>query len=192
MRTIRYILFMMLIFFLAVSCQKDEDIKGNETALNKADSAKILNAATTQPSNILAVTGTLKITIKDSTYTFDAATDSIAIVNVYLENQKYFGITAINKAHTISFGVSSLGYAAANITKDIAGSQLLFNINNKSNVQYTLSQSTAIPGPGKINLAQYSQDSVLAKGTFTTYLAKDVKLNSPFYKVEGSFSLKMK
>jgi hypothetical protein len=42
---------------------------------------------------------------------------------------------------------------------------------------------------GTISLAAYKQDSVLAKGAFKTYLSKDGKTTSPFYKAEGTFSL---
>jgi hypothetical protein len=190
MMRIRYIFF--ILFFLAamVSCQKDEDLK-EITQPVKEDGTNSLSAIAT-PGNVLAVAGTLKITIQDSTYTFDAAKDSIAFVNVYLDDKKYFGITAINKAHTMSFGISSSGYAANNITGAIAGSQFLFSTGNKSNIQYTLSQNAVSLDSGKVSLTQYSRDSVLAKGTFTTYLAKDVKLNSPAYKVVGSFDLKKK
>jgi hypothetical protein len=185
---IRYLLFILVIAVIAASCTKDEEAM----PLKKVDSVKLVTTSTPINSNTLAVRGTLKITVKDSTYTFDAATDSIAVVNIYLDDQKYYGITAINKAHTMSFGISSPGYATANSTQAIAGGQFLFNAGKNQNVEYTLSQNTAIPEPGKLVLTQYSRDSTLAKGTFTTYLSKDAKTTSPFYKVEGSFELKVK
>src|SRR5476651_2112351 len=188
MGKLRHISFLMFLMVVFASCQKDEDMKEVSLPSLKADSARSLSSTST-PGNSLALSGTLKITIQDSTYTFDAAKDSIAFVNVYLDEKKYFGITAINKAHTMSFGISSPGYAAANLSGTVAGSQFLINPVNKANVQYTLSQNAGIAGPGKITLVQYSRDSVLAKGTFTTYLTKDVKPNSPLYKAEGSFEL---
>jgi uncharacterized protein YdeI (BOF family) len=185
---IRYLLF-FLIAIAAFSCTKEEDVKA--ITAKKADSMAIASNLNLTRPNTLAVSGTLTVTVKDSTYTFDAKDDSIAVVNIYLDNQKYFGITAVNKAHTMSFGISSPGYAADNTTKNIAGGQFLLSSKELSN-EYTLSQNTDVPEPGKIILTQYSRDSVLAKGTFVTYLGPDVKTTSPFYKVEGSFSLKIK
>ncbi len=40
------------------------------------------------------------------------------------------------------------------------------------------------------NINQGSNE--LAKGTFYTFLAKDDKANSPYYKVEGTFDLQLK
>ncbi|MDB5087765.1 MAG: hypothetical protein JWR09_1759, partial [Mucilaginibacter sp.] len=45
---------------------------------------------------------------------------------------------------------------------------------------------------GNIYVDKYNQDSVLAKGTFHTFLATDDKANAPVYKVEGTFNLKLK
>jgi len=191
MNRLRQLFFIVFLLGVFTSCQKDEDMKEVSQSTLKADSARSM-AAISAPGNSLAVKGTLKITIQDSTYIFDVAKDSIAFVNVYLEDKKYFGITAINKAHTMSFGISSPGYAAANLTGTVAGSQFLLNATSKTNVQYTLSQHIDAINPGKVNLTQYAQDSVLAKGTFTTYLSKDAKPNSPFYKAEGSFELRRK
>jgi len=191
MGNLRY--FFIILFALAVfsSCQKDESVKEVTQSLSKADSIRALSANST-PGNTLAVKGTLKITIEDSTYTFDAAKDSIAFVNVYLDDKQYFGLTAINKAHTMSFGVSGPGKATANLTSTVAGSQFLLNIDNTTTVQYTLGQAPGLENPSHFNIAQYLQDSVLVKGTFTTYLTKDAKPNSTFYKAEGSFELKNK
>jgi len=185
---LRYIL-ILLVLVMAMSCTKDEDVKG--VTASKTDSISVLNASA-PPGNILAVAGTLKITVKDSTCIFDAKDDSIAVVNLFLENKKYFGITAINKAHTMSFGISAPGYATNRLADTVAGSQLLFNSTANPNIEYTLSRNGGIPGPGTLVFTQYKQDSVLAKGTFFTYLSKDVNAKSVFYKVEGSFSLKMK
>jgi len=191
MGSLRHLFLILVVLAVFTSCQKDEAIKDVSPSALKADSVNSLSAVS-KAGNVLAVSGTLKITIKDSTYTFDAAKDSIAFVNVYLDDKKYFGITAINKAHTMSFGISSAGYAAANLTGDIAGSQLLFNNAGKANVQYTLSQHVDLTNPGKLNLVQYQRDSLLARGTFTTYLATGANPNSAFYKAVGSFELKRK
>jgi hypothetical protein len=190
MNRLRHVFLIVMLLMAFTACQKDEDMKEVSQSL-KIDSAKSASLIPT-PGTSLALAGTLKINIGDSTYTFDAAKDSIAFVNVYMDSKKYFGITAINKLHTMSFGISSPGYAAANTTGPIAGSQFLFNTTaNKANIQYTLSQNAGLD-PGKINLTKYSQDSVLAKGTFVTYLTKDTKPNSTFIKAEGSFELKRK
>ncbi|MDF2435069.1 MAG: hypothetical protein JWP44_4700 [Mucilaginibacter sp.] len=191
MARLRYIFFIMFLTVIFISCQKDAEIKEFTPLSLKADSVNAL-AAISAPGDVLAVTGTLKITIQDSTYTFDAAKDSIAFVNLYLDSKKYFGITAINKAHTMSFGISSSGYPGNNITSTVAGSQFLFSRVNNPSIQYTLSQFAGMEDPGKIMLTQYSRDSVLAKGTFIAYLAKDTKANSVFYKAEGSFDLRSK
>ena len=189
MGKLRHILFVLILLAVFSSCQKEEQLKEVSQSSLKADSAASM-AAFSPTGNSLAIKGTLKITVQDSTYIFDAAKDSIAFVNVYLDNKKYFGITAINKAHTMSFGISSQGAAAANQTGPVAGSQFL--LNGKTNLQYTLSQNAGMQDPGKISIAQYSRDSVLVKGTFTTYFAKDAQPNSSFYKAEGSFELKKK
>jgi hypothetical protein len=188
---LRYLFFILMLSVLAVSCTKDEDIKNSPMSLLKADSAKVLTA-TTSPANTLAVGGSLKIVLRDSAYTFDASTDSIAVVNLYLDSKKYFGITAINKEHTMSFGISAPGYAKAAVTDSIAGSQFLLNAAKSPNLEYTLSRNNNIPEQGKLIITEYSQDSVLAKGSFYTYLSKDIKSTSPFYKVTGTFSLKLK
>ena len=88
-----------------------------------SDSTKA-SSFVTSPGNFLAISGTLKIKINDSAYTFDAATDSIAFVNVRVDgSNQYFGITAINKEHNMSFGISSEGFVFSNINRSIAGSQ---------------------------------------------------------------------
>src|SRR5580658_897380 len=91
------LLILLAISLLAVTsaCQKDP-------AVNEPDASKTNIAADSSifssPGNFLAASGTLKIKYNDSTYTFDAARDSIAFINVRVdENTHYFGITAINK-----------------------------------------------------------------------------------------------
>jgi len=186
---IRYLIF-FVIAIIALSCTKDEEVKA--ITAKKLDSVAASSNLSAAHPNTLAVSGTLTVTVKDSTYIFNARNDSIAVVNIYLDGEKYFGITAINKAHTMSFGISSPGYATDSTTKVIAGGQFLFSNKNAQNIEYTLSQNAEVPEPGKLVLTQYGRDSTLAKGTFSTYLGQDVKATSPFYKVEGAFNLKIK
>lgn len=185
----------MILLVMISSCQKDPALKDpntEKTSLN-ADSASV-STIIAAPGNYLAFTGTLTIKIEDSTYTFDASRDSIAFVNVHVDdNNRYFGITAINKEHTMSFGISSAGFINSNINSGIAGSQLLLNRDqNNPSLQYSLSKFAGQKDFGNINVVQYNQGNELAKGTFFTFLAKDDKANSPFYKVEGSFDLQLK
>lgn len=187
--------FILLLLVGFSSCQKDSDVKDPEVAKTSlaADSATNQNILA-NPGNYLAAEGSLSITVNDSTYTFDAAEDSIAFVNEHQEGDKrYFGITAINKAHTMSFGISSAGFVYSNIKSPIAGSQLLLMPDDKATVlQYTLSRFAGKDDFGEIKVERYNQGNVLAKGTFVTYLATDDKANSPFYKVQGSFDLQLK
>jgi len=191
-------LFIALIFALLEalsSCRKDSAINGmdSEKASSKTDSA-ILSSVVSSPGNFLASSGTLKVKINDSIFTFDATRDSIAFINVHLNGtEKYYGITAINKEHTMSFGISSSGYVGSNTSNSIAGSQFLLAPDEHTPVQeYSLSKYTGEKDFGNLNIAQYNQGKQLAKGTFVTFLAKDNKANSPFYRVEGSFDLQVK
>jgi hypothetical protein len=183
----------MLISALFISCQKDENVKNLKTATSlQADSSIQLNSVST-PGNYLASKGTLKIKIQDSTYTFDAEQDSIAFVNINISGEEYYGVTAINKAHTVSFGISSSAVPIAEMTSFVSGCQFLLRAPGKKNLEYTLTRNAPRPLDfGTIAIEQYNQDTILAKGTFHTYLAKDTKLNSPFYIAEGSFDLKVK
>ena len=170
---------------MIVSCQKDETAKADP--LTKADST--LNA----PDNYLATGGTLIITIMDSTYRFDAGKDSIAFVNVHSGDSSYFGITAINKAHTMSFGISSAGHALSSINTVVAGSQFLLKPqNDKPALQFALTDHAIANDFGRIYMTTYKQDSLLAKGTFYTYLVKGDVLKSPAAKVKGVFNLMLK
>jgi hypothetical protein len=188
-----YFIFIWCVFLLAVStsCQKDPAVKETVNTTLTTDSTKIAFNAS---GNYLAAAGTLKIKIKDSTYTFDASRDSIAFINVHYDTEtRYFGITAINKEHTMSFGISSAGFANNNINSDIAGSQFLLSQGSDGQTQqYSLSQYSGQKDFGNINIVKYNQSGVLAKGTFFTFLAKDDDANSPFYRVEGSFELYLK
>jgi hypothetical protein len=189
-----FISFTLLLSVMISSCQKDESVKDMDTVKKTAatDSASSLGTLNT-PGNFLAGKGTLTIKIEDSTYTFDAARDSIAFINVHNGDNKYFGVTAINKAHTMSFGISSIGLASANVTSKVAGSQFLFSADDKKPLlQYTLTQYAGRDDSGKVSIEKYNTENVIAKGTFFTFLAKDDKANSPFYRVEGSFELQLK
>jgi hypothetical protein len=185
----------MILLVAISSCQKDPDLKDSnmEKANLNADSANV-STMVTSPGNYLATAGILTVKFKDSTYVFDASRDSIAFVNVQTDDtDRYFGITAINKEHTLSFGVSSAGFVNSNTIRTVAGSQLLLKPDeNKSGLQYSLSRYTDRKDFGTINIVQYNQGNELAKGTFSTFLAKDDKANTPFYKVEGSFDLRLK
>ena len=190
-----YFLFTIAVFVLAAvsSCQKDPAVNspGPSTTSINADSSVV-----SSPGNFLAVTGTLKVKFNDSVYTFDAARDSIAFINVNGDDEsRYFGITAINKEHSVSFGISSAGFAFGNINRSIAGSQLLLSSDTKKPaLQLSLSRNHSTPNIdlGNLNLIQYKADNELAKGTFYTFMATDDKPNSPYYRVEGSFDLQLK
>jgi hypothetical protein len=192
--TNQLIFFFMILLVVISSCQKDPALKDTnlEKTSLKADSVNI--GTITSPGNYLAASGKLTIKVKDSTYTFDASQDSIAFVNVHSDDStRYFGITAINKEHTMSFGISSAGFVNDSISNSIAGSQFLLNKGeNKPGLQYSLSRYAGQKNFGNINIIQYNQGNELVKGTFFTFLAKDDKANSPFYKVEGSFDLQLK
>jgi len=184
---------LLVCFLLAVfsACQKeDEKPAGLLKGGLKSDS---LTAAINinDPGTFLATKGILKITVEDSTYIFDAAIDSVAFVNVALDSSKYFGITAINKAHTISFGISSAGTAKADTASAIAGGQLLLHHDEADPVQYTLSRYINTHDVGKLNLIKFQQDSTLTKGTFYTILSRQGK-NQAYYKTTGTFDLLLK
>jgi uncharacterized protein YdeI (BOF family) len=184
MRFLRFILIALLFSVAIISCQKDQSVDLTvEKVAVKADTSNT-------SGNFLAVSGLLNVTMGDSTYTFDAAKDSIAFINVNIDSNKYFGITAINKQHTMSFGISSPGVAAPNLTNTIAGSQLLFNTGKKS-TEYTLSETADESESNQISLAKYMQDSVLTKGTFTTVMMNKDGKQAPST-VKGSFNLLIK
>ena len=187
MRVLYHSFCLLLLSAVMVSCQKEQSVK--DAQLNQINPN--LLAKISMPGNYLASSGILKITIKDSTYVFDAQKDSIAYVNLYLDNKTYFGITAINKEHTLSFGISSPGFAQTNQNKDVAGSQLILSKGNRPNIQYSLTQALNMQRLSTINFSNYAQDTTMAKGTFTTYLASGIKSDSSFYQVKGEFDLKL-
>ncbi|MBS1528839.1 MAG: hypothetical protein JSU01_00915 [Bacteroidetes bacterium] len=188
-----YMRLAVLVLLLAVfitSCQKDENVTAAKTDTQlKVDSAEKQN---TVPGNYLAATGILKIKFKDSTYTFDASQDSIAFVNISIDGKEYYGITAINKAHSVSFGISTLGAPIAEMPGSVAGCQFLLNSGGKTNTTFTLTRNVLSDDYGTFSLEKYNQDTILAKGTFHTYLATDAKKNPAFTLVDGSFELKVK
>jgi uncharacterized protein YdeI (BOF family) len=187
-----YCLFAIAVFFMAAvsSCQKDSAVASPDPS---ATTVSADSSVMSSPGNYLAVSGTLKVKFNDSTYTFDAATDSIAFINVSTDNNRYFGITAINKDHSISFGISSAGFPYSNINRAIAGSQLLLNTGAKTPaLQLSLSRYSEPKSLGNINLVQYNAEKELAKGTFYTFMSKDDKATSPYYRVEGTFDLQLK
>lgn len=181
-----YLIALVVLAGYLSSCQKDQAVpdKTADNSIEAVDSAK------GSPANFLAVKGKLTVTLPDTAYTFDASVDSIAFINLTLKGQQYYGLTAINKAHTMSFGISSFGTAAKGVAGTVAGSQLLLSSPGKTNVEYTLNQNTLPKDLGLISIDRYAQDSTIAKGTFKTFLSKENKPNSTFYKVEGSFELK--
>ncbi|HVW98160.1 MAG TPA: hypothetical protein VHA56_19470 [Mucilaginibacter sp.] len=190
-----YLLYFFSLAFMGTlaSCQKDSDATENATlkASHSADSAAAVSSA-----NILASGGTLSITINDSTYTFDASRDSIAFINVHDDNEdnsRYYGITAINKEHNMSFGISSSGYVHSDKNGDIAGSQFLLGPGyHVAGFQYSLSRYAGQKDFGNIHIEKYNQDSVLAKGTFHAWLSPSDKADAPVYKAEGTFNLRLK
>jgi len=188
MKVFKNIIFLFLLLAAFAACQKEDEKPMGLKAVSKNDS---LSAAVNLdgPGTFLAAKGLLKITVEDSTYIFDAATDSIAFVSIDLDSNKYFGITAINKAHTISFGISSAGIARADTNSTIAGTQLLFSNDDNRAVQYTLSKYAR--DMGKINLIKFQQDSTLTKGAFYTILSRQGRPSS-FYKTTGTFDLRTK
>ena len=182
--------FLLMLSALVFSCQKDESVPAANTAKTELKTDSALNS-TTNPGNYLAVKGTLKIKLQDSTYTFNAEQDSVAFVNMNIDGEEYFGLTAINKAHTVSFGISSPGTPLAETEGDVSGAQFLLNAAGKTDQEFTLTRY-ALQDYGTMTIEKYNQDSTLAKGTFHTYLARDKKSNSSFYITDGSFDLKLK
>lgn len=193
MKRFTYLILLVAVSLMSVlaSCQKDSAQKDPSTL-----KTTLSDSIAASPSNFLAASGILSVKIKDSTYVFDASKDSIAFINVHDdadENNRYFGITAINKAHTMSFGISSSGIVHENKDGNIAGSQFLLNAEGiKPGFQYSLSRFAGQKDFGNIHVDTYYQDSVLAKGTFHAFLSTGDKANSPIYKAEGTFDLKLK
>lgn len=184
-----YRLFCLLVLVTALltSCQKDESVKKEEPDPS-TDSLKV--STVSAPGNYLASKGTLTLKIQDSTYTFNAERDSIAFVNISINGNQYYGITAINKAHTVSFGISSSGMPVDETASYVSGAQFLLSVPGKKNLEYTLAPNSHPQDFGTISIEQYNQDDILAKGTFRTFIAKDTTANSSSSVVEGTFDLK--
>jgi hypothetical protein len=187
---IRIFCFAALLSAILTSCQKDESVKKTDPQPS-SDSTKKINIVST-PGNYLASKGTLSVKLQDSIYTFDAGQDSIAFVNIIIDGNEYYGVTAINKAHTVSFGISSSGMPIDELSSYVSGAQFLVRGRGQSNLEYTLTPNIHPQNLGTISIEKYNQDTTLAKGTFHTYLSKDTKVNSPYYIVDGSFELKVK
>jgi hypothetical protein len=187
---IRFVCLILPFAAFLSSCQKDENVSAAKiTTQAKIDSAEKQKATA---GNYLAGKGTLKIKLKDSTYTFDASQDSIAFVNISIDGTEYYGITAINKAHTVSFGISTPGAPIADMPGNVSGCQFLLHSPGKTALEYTLTHNTIPEDYGTLSLEKYHQDTILAKGTFHTYLATDSKKSSAFSAADGSFELKVK
>ena len=190
MKVFKNIVFLFLLLAAFTACQK-EDEKPMGASKTATENELLSNGIDVNgPGTFLAIKGLLKITVEDSTYIFDAAKDSVAFVSVALDSTRYFGITAINKDHTVSFGISSAGVARADTNSTIAGTQLLFS-NDDGAVQYTLSKYISTHDMGKIDLVKFKQDSTLSKGTFSTILSRKDKPSS-YYKTTGTFYLLFK
>jgi hypothetical protein len=191
MRFLHYIFCALLLSAVLVSCQKEQSVNDVSSPEMQGANYKLL-ATLAVPGSVMAKSGTLTVTVKDSSYVFDAKKDSIAFVNLYLDNKRYFGITAINKTHNMSFGISSPGFMHTNVDHDIAGSQFILNSDKGAGVQYALTQVADMQRMSRINFSSYAQDSILVKGTFEVFLTPNPKSDSSFYRVKGQFDLKIK
>lgn len=172
------------------ACQKDANEKAVENKKNAlmADSVLSLSAN----DNFLASSGVLTLKVQDTTYIFDAAKDSVAFVNMQVDANRYFGITAINKAHNLSFGISSKGSAADSVAKAIAGGQLIIVNDGLHTRQYTLAPYAKPGDVGMLKLVSYMRNDTLAKGSFFTFLSADNDGSSKLYRVDGTFELRLK
>ncbi len=191
MRFLHYIFCALLLSAILVSCQKEQNNYDASSPELQGANYKLL-ATLAVPGSVMAKSGTLTVTVKDSSYVFDAKTDSIAFVNLYIDNKRYFGITAINSKHNISFGISSPGFMHTNVDHDIAGSQFILNSDKGPGIQYSLTQVANIQRMSRINFNSYAQDSTLVKGTLEIFLTPNPKSDSSFYRVKGQFDLKIK
>lgn len=185
--SIRFVGLLMLMSVVITACQKDENV--TQATTQATDSTKV--SAVPASGNFLAGKGTLTVKFKDSTYTFNAEQDSIAFVNINIDGEQYYGLTAINRAHTVSFGISSSGAPIDDVASNISGAQFLLKETGKKNLEYTLIQSEQPQKSGTISIEKYNQELTLAKGTFHTMLATDTKGSSPKYMVDGSFELRI-
>jgi hypothetical protein len=187
-----YLGFILFVFILSavISCQKDENVKTEPPA--KVSVADTSQTEVSMTGSVLAVKGELKITVEDSTYIFDASRDSIAFVNLSTDDAHYYGLTAINKEHTVSFGISSGGFPTITLPGNIAGGQFIISRPDKENLQYTLSAEGSTNSFGTLHIDAYRRDSTLAKGSFQTFMSKDIKDSSSISRIEGEFDLQLK
>ena len=188
--SIRLFCFLTLVTTLLTGCQKDESVK--KTNPQPLTDSIVQASSVNTPGSYLANKGTLTVKVQDSTYTFNAAQDSVAFVNIIIDSVQYYGLTAINKAHTVSFGISSSGMPIDQLATYVSGCQLLQKEPGKSNLEYTLTRGTRQQDFGTISIEKYNQDTTLAKGTFHTFLSSGLKSKKPVSIVDGSFELKVK
>ncbi len=185
-----YTLMLMALLIFGTACRKDDSLAATTT---KADSTSI-NSFFTNPGNYLATSGILELKVNGTILNFNATTDSIALVNLTtVGNKHFYGLSAINKAHTASFGITSAGVLHVSGGSSIAGSQLLVLSADKQPVTaYSLSTASLKTGVGSLNFNRFAKDSLLTMGSFVTYLTKNDGLANTSIKVEGSFSLQFK
>ncbi|MES2807046.1 MAG: hypothetical protein V4619_00375 [Bacteroidota bacterium] len=180
MKFFQFVFIAMICVTAVWSCKKDAAVNYTVEKTTRTDTSN-------NSGNFLATKGSLDITIGDTTYSFNAAKDSIAFINVNIDSNKYFGITAINQQHTMSFGISSPGFAAPQVVNTIAGGQLLFS--KSSSGQFTLSQSKGRGLFNQISLDQYMQDSLITSGTFNAVMINKTGGDSTIVTAKGSFNL---
>ncbi len=173
------------------SCQKDDSVSDLKLASQTSADTTQKIVLSGSSGNYLVNKGTLVVKLADTSYSFDALQDSIAFVNLTIEGKAYFGITAINKAHTVSFGISTAGGPIAGKPGSISGCQLLLHPTETSNTAFTLRPNATPVDFGVLSLEKYNQDTILAKGTFHTYLSSDPK-NTTVTNAVGTFELKIK
>lgn len=171
MRALRYFFLVLFVSVVTLSCQKDESVG------LVPETATVVAVKPDSTGNLLATGGELEVRVGDSTYFFDAVKDSIAFINVKVDTNTYFGLTAINRQHTISFGISSPGVARADHSSKVAGAQLL-----TSGSVYTLDSA------GGLKIQKYLLDSVLATGSFSMLMKNKLKTDT----VSGQFRLRLK
>lgn len=180
---------------LVSSCRKDNELSqpSNESIALKADTTQLFNS-TSSTQYLLARAGKLQLSVNDTVYTFDARSDSIVFIYMHQnDTSAFFGITAINKAHTLSFGISSAGILRSNISSKVAGSQLLVKSSeNNPTIEYALSSLKSQNSPGSINFKRVSQSNGIAIGIFSTFLTLNNKSNTTEYKVNGTFNIGFK
>lgn len=192
-----YFLLALVLFaqVLISSCRKDNEsgLPNTEISELKSDSSQI-NSRTNATQYLLASSGKLQIKVNNTSYSFDAVRDSIVFIYVHPDDSSaYYGITAINKEHTLSFGLSSPGILQTKVATKIGGTQLLVKSSeNKPITEYALSVTNSMKDPGSIKLQHLSLLNGPASGTFSTFLTVSSISPSSVYKVSGKFNLQFK